>query len=121
MSAAALVRQAHDDGLELTATPAGNIKVRGPREAVARWRPVLIEHKPEIIRELANPAGIVSLDDRRAAVERMRDAMSAETAARRDWHKQPVDGWREGRLEWRSLATGERTVIRFRKPKGERS
>jgi hypothetical protein len=121
VSAAALVRQAHDDGLELTATPAGNLKVRGPREAVARWRPVLIEHKPEIITELAKPTGIVSLDDRRAAVESMRDAMSAETAARQDWHKHPVPGWREGRLEIHSIIDGSTTVIRFTKPKGGRS
>ena len=39
------------------------------------------------------------------------DAMAAENERRRDWHTQPVDGWREGRLEWRSAETGEATVI----------
>ena len=121
MSAAALVRQANDDGLELTATPAGNIKVRGPRDAVARWRPVLIEHKPEIIRELAKPSGIVSLDDRRADVEAMRDAMAREIEARHDWWRQPVAGWREGRMEIHSVIDGSTTVVRFPRPKGGRS
>jgi hypothetical protein len=61
---------------------------------------------------------VASLDDRRAAVEAMRDAMSAETAAHQDWHKQPVEGWREGRLEIRSVIDGSTTVIRFPRPKG---
>jgi hypothetical protein len=120
MSAAALVRQAHDDGLELTATAAGTIKVRGPRDAVARWRPVIIENKAALLAELSTAPEVVSLEERRAAVEALRDAMSAETAARRDWWRSPVPGWRDGRLEWRNLATGERAVIRF-KPKGDRS
>jgi hypothetical protein len=60
------------------------------------------------------------LDDRRAAVERMRDAMEAEIEGRRDWHRQPVAGWREGRLAWRSIMTGETTVVFFPKPKGAR-
>jgi hypothetical protein len=63
---------------------------------------------------------VASLEDRRAAVERMRDDMAREHEKRRDWHKQPVDGWREGRLEIHSVVTGETTVIRFPKPKGDR-
>lgn len=120
MSAATLVRQAHDDGLELTATPAGNIKVRGPREAVARWTPIIVEHKPEIVAEITRPAVVASLDERRAAVERMRDEMASEIEGRRDWYREPVAGWREGRLEWRNLKTGEHSVVRFQRPKGDR-
>jgi hypothetical protein len=114
MSAAALVRQAHDDGLELTATPAGNIKVRGPREAVARWTPIIVERKPEIIAEIAKPAAVVSLDDRRAAVRRLLDDMARENEARRDWFTQPLSDWREGRLMIRGI-DGETTAIELLK------
>jgi hypothetical protein len=37
----------------------------------------------------------------------------SEEIARLDWWKQPVAGWREGRLEIRSILTGEATVIRL--------
>jgi hypothetical protein len=57
------------------------------------------------------PAPVASLEERRAAVERTRDEMAAEIEARRGWYREPVAGWREGKLEWRSLMTGERTVI----------
>ena len=50
---------------------------------------------------------------RRANVERLLDAMAAENERRRDWHTQPVEGWREGRLEWTNASTGEATIIRF--------
>ena len=41
--------------------------------------------------------------------------MQAENESRRDWWREPVAGWRDGRLEWRSIMTGETTVIRFRR------
>lgn len=49
----------------------------------------------------------------RANVVRLLDAMAAENDRRRDWHTQPVDGWREDRLELRSAETGEATIIYF--------
>jgi hypothetical protein len=87
---------------------------REPIELIARLRAA----KREIVRELAPPAP-VSLAERRAAVERLRDAMQAENERRRDWDKQPVEGWREGRLTIRSALTGEETTIHFEKPKGK--
>ena len=64
----------------------------------------------------APPAVVASLEERRAAVERLLDAMSAETERRRDWWREPPKGWREGRLELRSALSSEATIIRF-KPK----
>lgn len=114
MSAAALLRQAHDEGLELSATPVGTIKLRGPREAVTRWTPIIVAHKPELLAELAKPGAVVSLDGRRAAVERLRDAMQAENERRRGWMSaSPYD--RDGNLTIRSILTGELTTIRLAK------
>jgi hypothetical protein len=53
----------------------------------------------------------------RASVDKLLAEMAAENECRRDWHKQPVPGWREGRLEWRNVVTGEETVLCFPKPK----
>jgi hypothetical protein len=129
MNAARILREARDAGLSLGLSPAGRIAYRGPADLVALFRPALLENRDAIIEALAAEAAPAATPatfpetaaaDARASVEAMRDAMAAETAARRDWHKQPVDGWRVGRLEWRNVVTGETTVIRFPKPKGGR-
>ena len=59
-------------------------------------------------------ASVASLEERRAAVERLLAGMARENEARRDWHTKPVPGWREGRLEIRSAMTGEATIIDLR-------
>jgi len=110
MSAALILRQAQDDGLELRATPRGTIEVQGPRAALARWTPIIIANKPDILRELATP----SLEERRASVERQLAEMAESNERSRYWWTRPPEGWRDGRLEIRSL-TGESTIIRFRK------
>ncbi|WP_292534053.1 hypothetical protein [Methylocystis sp.] len=57
----------------------------------------------------------VSLEDRRASVEAIYERMAAERLRRRDWHAQPVEGWRDGRLTIRSIARDETVVVDFRK------
>jgi len=44
-----IVREAQKSGLFLTATPSGSIKARGPSEVLERLRPLLKEHKAEIL------------------------------------------------------------------------
>jgi hypothetical protein len=112
MSAATFLRQAQGDGLDLTATPAGTIKVRGPREAVAAWTPIIIENRAALLAELS---AAPSPNDARASVDRLLVEMAAENERRRDWWRQPVDGWREGRLKIRSVLDGETTTIRLSK------
>jgi hypothetical protein len=65
----------------------------------------------------ATPAQSTPSDDASASVDNLLEAMAAENERRRDWWKQPVEGWREGRIAWRSVVTGEETVLRFPKPK----
>jgi hypothetical protein len=113
MSAAAILLQAKGDGLELTATPAGTIKVRGPRAAVAAWTPIIVENKGALLAELS---AAPSPDAARASVNRLLADMARENERRRDWYAQPVDGWREGRFTIRSVIDGSTTVIRFPKP-----
>jgi hypothetical protein len=56
-----------------------------------------------------------SLEDRRASVEAIYAQMEAERERRRDWHAQPVEGWRDGRLTIRNIARDETVDIDFRK------
>lgn len=60
-----------------------------------------------------------SLEERRAAVARLLDAMRAENERRRDWWREPVEGWSEGKLTLRSAVTGETMAIKL--PKRRRS
>ena len=60
-----------------------------------------------------------SLEERRASVALLLDAMAEENERRRDWHKLPVEGWREGRVVILSALTGETNVIPL--PKRSRS
>lgn len=65
MTAAAIIQAASADGVRLALTPAGTLKVKGPQPAVSRWDGPLRQHKPEIIRLLAqaaNDPAAVSLD-----------------------------------------------------------
>ena len=73
-------------------------------------------HVLDIEDEKAAPA--ISLEQRRANVENLLDRMAVENERRRDWHTQPVDGWREGVLEWTNAKTGEANVIELpRRPR----
>jgi hypothetical protein len=111
MSAASILRQARGDGLELTATPAGKIKVRGPREAVAAWTPIIVENKAELLAELS---AAPSPDDARTTVDKLLAEMAAENERRRNWWKSsPYD--RDGNLTIRSIITGEKTTIRLQR------
>jgi hypothetical protein len=56
-----------------------------------------------------------SLEDRQASVEEIYAQMEAERERRRDWHAQPVEGWRDGRLTIRNIARDETVVVDFRK------
>lgn len=56
-----------------------------------------------------------SAEDRRAEVEAIYARMEGERQRRRDWHAQPVEGWREGRLTIRNIVRGETTVIDLRR------
>jgi hypothetical protein len=49
----------------------------------------------------------------RARVEVLLAGMAAENDKRRDWYAQPVEGWREGRLEIRGI-DGETLTIELR-------
>ncbi len=61
-----------------------------------------------------NPAP-VSLEERRAAVEAIYVQMAAERERRIDWHAQPVEDWREGRLTLHNISRDETVVVDFRK------
>lgn len=69
----------------------------------------------------ALPPVVASLEQRRAAVDRLLAGMAADYAARREWWHAPVDGWREGRLTIHDNETGRDSVILLRKPNKGRS
>jgi len=49
MTAATIIRDAEGSGVRLTLTAAGTIKILGEEAAVARWLPIIREHKPELV------------------------------------------------------------------------
>src|SRR4051794_16996665 len=53
MTAAAIVRRAAEEGVNLTLTPAGAIKAVGEGQAVARWLVILRKRKPDIVNFLS--------------------------------------------------------------------
>lgn len=63
----AIIQQAASDGVNLTLTLAGTIKATGEDVTLARWLPIIREHKPSILLALhqaANCAGITLADER---------------------------------------------------------
>jgi ribonuclease HI len=79
----------------------------------------LIEYRAAVLAllaaEAAPPPSATVSDDARASVALIIADMAAENERRRNWHKQPLDDWRAGRLEIRSVLTGETTIIRLHK------
>ncbi|MFO1102479.1 MAG: hypothetical protein U1E20_06220 [Methylocystis sp.] len=53
--------------------------------------------------------------DPSTSVARLFEEMAAEYARRRDWWKQPVEGWRAGRLTIRNIVRDETVVVDFQK------
>jgi hypothetical protein len=52
VSVAALIEQANRDGVTITKTTTGTVKVRGDRTKLEHWLPILREHKPDIEAEI---------------------------------------------------------------------
>lgn len=55
MSIATLIQQAERDGVVILAE-GGQVKLRGPAEVIQRWRPILAQHKAEIVATLNSAA-----------------------------------------------------------------
>jgi len=83
----------------------------------APCRPDPARPASDALSDSLRPAPVTaSFEERRASVALLQDAMAAENERRRGWWREPVEGWREGRLVIRSALTGEATVIEL--PKG---
>lgn len=68
------------------------------------------EHRQALYSALGRPGSIDPLQGVEAELERM----ARENEARRDWHTQPVEGWREGKLTICSATTGKETTINLK-------
>lgn len=91
---------------------------------LARYREAIAANKRDILAELSGSgtSGNFRPDFRAAGLSRsapaptqtsvaaLRQRMAAENERRRDWWREPVEGWPE-RLEIRSAVTGEVIVI----------
>lgn len=66
MTPAAIIHGALSDGLTLTLTPVGTIKVAGPVVALERWAPVIRGHKPAVIEALRAPPAPLTTDEEQA-------------------------------------------------------
>lgn len=129
MTIVAVLKDLADNGVRL-ALKGDNLAlkaaVRPPSALIERLR----EHKAEIVALLRQEAGseppslpsgrepplspspiVATAEDARVSVERILDAMAAENERRRNWWREPLEGWSEGRLAIGSIDTGETTVI----------
>ncbi len=69
MTPAAIIREAYSEGVRLTLSPAGTIKVAGEGMAVNRWIAVIRQRKAEIIDELKAASGEKTNDLLKPTVE----------------------------------------------------
>jgi hypothetical protein len=71
MKAAAIIRAAHADGIDLAVTVTGSIKAKGPAAAIVKWTPVIAANKPAIVEELSRlePAHVADWEERAAHLE----------------------------------------------------
>jgi len=53
MTPTSLLARASEAGVHIELTDAGNIKARGSSEAIARWRPLIVDNKAELVVEMA--------------------------------------------------------------------
>lgn len=61
MNALSIIEAATAEGLTVNLSPTGSLKATGEQETVNRWRPLLKQHKAEIINLLATekPGGVI--------------------------------------------------------------
>jgi hypothetical protein len=124
MTAAAVLREATSCGVAVSLN-GDSLALKATSKPSPALLEKLREHKAEILTllrmeiaaEAAPPPSATVSTDTRASVDRLIADMAAETERRRDWHKQPLQDWRAGRLEIRSALTGEATIIWLRKGK----
>ena len=48
-----MIQQANNDGVILSLTPSGRLRLGGDLEAIARWRPIVWQYQAELIAELS--------------------------------------------------------------------
>ena len=105
MSALAIIEAATAEGLTVNLSPTGSLKAIGEQETVNRWRPLLKQHKAEIINLLAT-------DKPGGAIEATRSSVPSWCSARCEhFHKLSIPTlgtvlwccWEEDSTHWRRL------------------
>ena len=61
MSASTIIKQASDDGVTITASSTGHLKLVGDQTAVTRWVPTIREHKPDILAALQTDPAVAGI------------------------------------------------------------
>lgn len=61
MTATAIIKQASDDGVTITASSTGHLKLVGDQTAVNRWVPVIREHKSGILAALQPDPAVIAI------------------------------------------------------------
>ena len=61
MSAATIIKQAANDGVTITASSTGHLKLRGEQTAINRWVLVVREHKPDIMAALQTDPAVIAI------------------------------------------------------------
>lgn len=93
MSAATLINSAANDGLHISISDTGKLKLIGTPDVVGKWREHIAANKPEIIAALTPPATTPQADpdalaedfEERAAIIEEGDGQPRAEAERRAW------------------------------------
>jgi hypothetical protein len=107
MTPAAIIQKAAKDGAMLSLGSTGKVKISGSPEAVNRWRPIVREHKRDLLAELSLactqhkrftfelPLGDTEAIEERAAIISESSCMtSAEALQEARWQAEREQCWR---------------------------
>lgn len=81
MTPAHIVKESRHNGLILTATADGRIKVIGEKERICQWLPLLKAHKDDLLTIISDPDFIECWEER-AAIMEFSGKMSRQDAER---------------------------------------
>ena len=108
MTPAAIIQQATADGVSLALSPAGTIKATGARGAIARWLPLIREHKPAILATLKDVTNGLEAFEERAAIIEFDGGLPRAEAELLGWEQVQALMQRLSALEWLARYSPER-------------
>jgi hypothetical protein len=99
LTPAGIIADARGDGLVLSLGPSGGLRFKGPRQAAARWAPILRNSKPSIVAHLSRAQRATwDTEDWRAFFEERAAIFEYDGGLPR--HEAEVTAWQSCVAEW---------------------